>query len=87
VTPYSVGAMDRALTGVLVSAIRQAGADYNRTTAPNRCSQRMQLVQNAHWPHCRCARQKPERAEPQLQALSSERCSSGSTLGVTAPFG
>jgi hypothetical protein len=30
VTPYSTGAMDRALTGVLVSAIRQAGADYNR---------------------------------------------------------
>ena len=30
VTPYSTGAMDRALTGVMVSAIRQAGADFNR---------------------------------------------------------
>ena len=30
VTPYSVGAIDRALTGVMISAIRQAGADYNR---------------------------------------------------------
>lgn len=30
VTPYSTGAMDRALTGVLVSAIRQGGTDYNR---------------------------------------------------------
>src|SRR5450432_3932216 len=30
VTPYSTGAMDRALTGVLVSAIRQGGADFNR---------------------------------------------------------
>jgi hypothetical protein len=30
VTPYSTGAMDRALTGVLVSVLRQAGNDYNR---------------------------------------------------------
>jgi hypothetical protein len=29
VTPYSTGSIDRALTGVLVSAIRQAAADYN----------------------------------------------------------
>ena len=38
VTPYSVGAMDRALTGVLVSAIRQDGFDYN----PNTSAQQMQ---------------------------------------------
>ncbi len=29
VTPYSVGALDRALTGVLVSAVRQGGAEFN----------------------------------------------------------
>ncbi|MCX6620614.1 MAG: helicase-related protein, partial [Acidobacteria bacterium] len=40
VTPYSTGAMDRALTGVLVSAIRQGGADYNR----NDSAQQMQPV-------------------------------------------
>jgi hypothetical protein len=38
VTPYSTGALDRALTGVLVSAIRQAGAEYNR----NESAQQMQ---------------------------------------------
>jgi len=30
VTPYSTGAIDRALTGVLVSAIRQSSFDLNR---------------------------------------------------------
>lgn len=29
VTPYSTGALDRALTGVLVSTIRQGGRDFN----------------------------------------------------------
>jgi Helicase conserved C-terminal domain len=38
VTPYSIGSMDRALTGVLVSAIRQGGFDYN----PNTSAQQMQ---------------------------------------------
>ena len=37
VTPYSPGAIDRALTGVLVSCIRQAGQDLN----PNASAQQM----------------------------------------------
>jgi hypothetical protein len=41
VTPYSTGAMDRALTGVLVSAIRQAGSEYNANNTA-------QLMQPSH---------------------------------------
>jgi hypothetical protein len=47
VTPYSTGAMDRALTGVLVSAIRQAGADYNRNDSAQQMQPGNALVQNA----------------------------------------
>jgi hypothetical protein len=47
VTPYSTGAMDRALTGVLVSAIRQAGADYNRNDSAQQMQPSHALVQAA----------------------------------------
>jgi len=47
VTPYSTGAMDRALTGVLVSAIRQAGADYNRNDTAQQMQPAHALVQSA----------------------------------------
>jgi len=47
VTPYSIGAMDRALTGVLVSAIRQAGADYNRNDSAHQMQPGHALVQSA----------------------------------------
>jgi hypothetical protein len=47
VTPYSTGAMDRALTGVLVSAIRQAGADYNRNDSAQQMQPAHALVQSA----------------------------------------
>jgi len=47
VTPYSTGAMDRALTGVLVSAIRQAGADYNRNDSAQQMQPAHAVVQNA----------------------------------------
>lgn len=47
VTPYSTGAMDRALTGVLVSAIRQAGADYNRNDSAQQMQPTHALVQAA----------------------------------------
>jgi hypothetical protein len=45
VTPYSTGAMDRALTGVLVSAIRQGGADYNRNDSAHLMSPTNSIVQ------------------------------------------
>jgi hypothetical protein len=47
VTPYSTGAMDRALTGVLVSSIRQAGADYNRNDSAQQMQPSHALVQAA----------------------------------------
>jgi hypothetical protein len=47
VTPYSTGALDRALTGVLVSAIRQAGADYNRNDSAQQMQPTNVLVQRA----------------------------------------
>jgi hypothetical protein len=47
VTPYSTGAMDRALTGVLVSAIRQAGADYNRNDSAQQMHPANPVVQSA----------------------------------------
>jgi hypothetical protein len=47
VTPYSTGAMDRALTGVLVSAIRQAGADFNRNDSAQQMQPPHALVQAA----------------------------------------
>ena len=40
-TPYSTGALDRALTGVLVSAIRQAAFDFNRNDSASRCRPRI----------------------------------------------
>jgi len=47
VTPYSIGAMDRALTGVLVSAIRQAGAEYNKNDTAQQMQPGNALVQAA----------------------------------------
>jgi hypothetical protein len=47
VTPYSTGAMDRALTGVLVSAIRQAGVDYNRNDSAQQMQPGNAVVQSA----------------------------------------
>ncbi|MEO8369116.1 MAG: DISARM system helicase DrmA [Candidatus Solibacter sp.] len=47
VTPYSTGAMDRALTGVLVSAIRQGGADYNANNTAQQMQPSHALVQAA----------------------------------------
>jgi len=47
VTPYSTGAMDRALTGVLVSAIRQAGAEYNRNDSAQQMQPGNAVVQSA----------------------------------------
>jgi hypothetical protein len=47
VTPYSVGAIDRALTGVMVSAIRQAGADYNRNDSAHQMQPMHLMVQAA----------------------------------------
>lgn len=47
VTPYSIGAIDRALTGVLVSAIRQAGADYNRNESAQQMQPANPIVQGA----------------------------------------
>jgi len=47
VTPYSTGALDRALTGVLVSAIRQAGADYNRNDSAHQMQPTHLVVQGA----------------------------------------
>lgn len=47
VTPYSTGAMDRALTGVLVSAIRQAGSDYNRNDSAQQMQPAHAVVQLA----------------------------------------
>jgi Helicase conserved C-terminal domain len=47
VTPYSTGAMDRALTGVLVSATRQAGADYNRNDSAHQMQPAHLVVQRA----------------------------------------
>jgi hypothetical protein len=47
VTPYSTGAMDRALTGVLVSAIRQAGPDYNRNDSAHQMQPAHAIVQSA----------------------------------------
>ena len=47
VTPYSTGAMDRALTGVLVSAIRQAGPDYNRNDSAQQMQPGSAVVQAA----------------------------------------
>lgn len=47
VTPYSVGAIDRALTGVMVSAIRQGGADYNRNDSAHQMQPMHLLVQAA----------------------------------------
>jgi hypothetical protein len=46
VTPYSIGAMDRALTGVLVSAIRQDGFDYNTNTSAQQMQPTNALVQS-----------------------------------------
>jgi len=47
VTPYSTGAMDRALTGVLVSAIRQAGSEYNGNGSAQQMQPSHALVQSA----------------------------------------
>ncbi len=47
VTPYSTGAMDRALTGVLVSAIRQSAFDYNRNESAHEMKPSNALVQAA----------------------------------------
>jgi len=47
VTPYSTGAMDRALTGVMVSAIRQAGADFNRNDSAHQMQPAHAIVQAA----------------------------------------
>jgi hypothetical protein len=47
VTPYSTGAPDRAFTGVLVSAIRQAGADYNRNESAQQMQPAHAIVQAA----------------------------------------
>ncbi len=47
VTPYSTGAMDRALTGVMVSAIRQAGADYNRNDSAHQMQPASAIVEAA----------------------------------------
>jgi hypothetical protein len=47
VTPYSTGAMDRALTGVLVSAIRQAGSEYNANNSAQQMQPSHALVQSA----------------------------------------
>jgi hypothetical protein len=47
VTPYSTGAMDRALTGVLVSTIRQAGPDYNRNDSAQQMQPVHRVVQEA----------------------------------------
>jgi hypothetical protein len=47
VTPYSTGAMDRALTGVPVSAIRQGGADYNRNDSAQQMQPASPVVQRA----------------------------------------
>jgi hypothetical protein len=47
VTPYSTGAMDRALTGVLVSAIRQAGSEYNANNSAQQMQPANALVQSA----------------------------------------
>lgn len=47
VTPYSTGAVDRALTGVLVSTIRQSGADYNRNESAQQMQPSHALVQAA----------------------------------------
>jgi hypothetical protein len=47
VTPYSIGAIDRALTGVLVSAIRQAGADCNSNDGAQQMQPTNPIVQKA----------------------------------------
>jgi len=47
VTPYSTGAMDRALTGVLVSVIRQAGNEYNRNDSAQQMVPTNSIVQAA----------------------------------------
>jgi superfamily II DNA/RNA helicase len=47
VTPYSIGALDRALSGVLVSAIRQGSADYNRNDGASQMLPSHEVVQNA----------------------------------------
>lgn len=47
VTPYSIGAMDRALTGVLVSAIRQGTTDYNHNDGAQQMRPADPLVQDA----------------------------------------
>jgi hypothetical protein len=47
VTPYSVGAIDRALTGVLVSSIRQGSADYNRNDSAQQMQPGHSTVQGA----------------------------------------
>ena len=47
VTPYSTGAMDRALTGVLVSAIRQAGSEYNANNSAQQMQPANAVVQSA----------------------------------------
>lgn len=47
VTPYSTGAMDRALTGVLVSAIRQGGSEYNANNTAQQMQPSNALVQSA----------------------------------------
>ena len=47
VTPYSTGAIDRALTGVLVSAVRQARFDLNRNIDAQSMQQAMATVQSA----------------------------------------
>lgn len=47
VTPYSTGAMDRALTGVLVSSIRQSGTDYNRNDSAHQMQPSHAFVQRA----------------------------------------
>lgn len=47
VTPYSIGAIDRALTGVLVSAIRQAGSEYNRNDSAQQMQPASPIVQRA----------------------------------------
>ncbi|MGC4048335.1 MAG: helicase-related protein [Paludibaculum sp.] len=47
VTPYSTGAMDRALTGLLVSAVRQGGSDLNRNDSAQQMQPIHELVKNA----------------------------------------
>ena len=67
VTPYSIGAMDRALTGVLVSAIRQAGAEYNAQRYGAADAAGAMRWCRPRWRPCRCGPRRRARAAPTLE--------------------